>query len=46
MHIQNRRCDNLIEKTAMTLDDDIVTAMLLAVQRVNLELSVKRALNW
>ena len=42
----NRRCDNLIEKTAATLDDDIVALMLLAVQRSNLEeLSVKVALN-
>ena len=42
----NRRCDNLIEKAAATLDDDIVALMLLAVQRSNLEeLSVKVALN-
>jgi hypothetical protein len=45
MHMQNRRCDDLIEKTAATLNDDIVTLMLLAVQRGNLELSVKVALN-
>ena len=46
MHIQNRRCDDLIEKTAATLNDDIIALMLLAVQRSNLELSVKSALNW
>jgi hypothetical protein len=43
--MQNRRCDDLIEKTAATLNDDIVTLMFLAVQRGNLELSVKVALN-
>ena len=45
MHVRNRRCDDLIEKTAATLNDDIVALMLLAVQRGNLELSVKTALN-
>jgi hypothetical protein len=45
MHMQNRRCDDLIEKTAATLNEDIITLMLLAVQRDNLELSVKIALN-
>ena len=45
MHIQNRRCDDLIEKTVATLNDDVVASLLLAVQRSNLELSVKSALN-
>ncbi|KAI9452691.1 hypothetical protein BJY52DRAFT_1418599 [Lactarius psammicola] len=45
MHRQNMRCDELIEKTAAALDEDIVALMLLAVQRNNLELSVKIALN-
>jgi len=44
MHRQNRHCDDLIEKTAVALNDDIVTLMLLAVQKGNLELSVKTAL--
>ena len=44
MQVQNRSCDDLIKKTAATLDDDIVALMLLAVQRSNLELSVKIAL--
>ena len=44
MHIQNRRCDDLIEKTVATLNDDIIVSMLLAVQRSNLELSVRSAL--
>jgi hypothetical protein len=45
MHRQNRSCNDLIEKTAAALNKDIVTLMLLAVQRGNLELSVKTALN-
>jgi hypothetical protein len=44
MNRQNRRCDDLIEKTAVALNDDIVALMLLAVQKGNLELSVKIAL--
>ena len=43
--MQNRRCDDLIEKTAGTLTVDTVSLMLLAVQRGNLEMSVKIALN-
>ena len=39
------RCDELIEKTAAALNDDIVALMLLAVERGNVELSVKLALN-
>ena len=46
MHRENARCNDLIEKTAAALDNDIVALMLLAVQRDNLELSVKVALNW
>ena len=45
MHIQNRRCEELIEKTATALNDDVVALMLLAVQRDSLEFSVKIALN-
>ncbi|KAH9163053.1 GTP-binding protein [Lactarius sanguifluus] len=41
---QNRRCDDLIEKTAAALNGDTVILMLLAVQKGNLELSVKTAL--
>jgi hypothetical protein len=37
-------CDSLVEKTAATLNEDTVGLMLLAVQRGNLELSVKTAL--
>lgn len=45
MHRQNAHCDDLIEKTAIALNEDVVTLMLLAVQKGNLELSVKVALN-
>ena len=37
-------CDNLIEATAVTLNEDVVALMLLAVQKDNLGLSVKLAL--
>ncbi|KAH9001816.1 hypothetical protein EDB86DRAFT_2801321 [Lactarius hatsudake] len=45
MHRQNRRCDDLIEKTAAALNEDTVALMLLTVQKGNLQLSVKTALN-
>ena len=45
MHRQNGHCDDLIEKTAAALNEDAVALMLLAVQKGNLELSVKVALN-
>ena len=45
MHMQARHCNDLIEKTAAELNDNIIALMLLSVQRANLELSVKSALN-
>jgi hypothetical protein len=45
MHKQRGHCGDLLEKTAGALDKDIVALMLLAVQRDNLVLSVKVALN-
>ena len=39
------RCDDLVEQTAGALNEDVVALMLLAVQRGNLELSVKTALS-
>jgi hypothetical protein len=44
MHMQKSRCNDLIEKTAAALNQDIVALMLLAVQRDNIQLSVKAAL--
>ena len=45
MNLKDSHCDELIEKTAAALNEDVVALMLLAVQRSNLELSVKTALN-
>ncbi|KAN0137575.1 hypothetical protein V8E53_004626, partial [Lactarius tabidus] len=44
MNEKDSRCDSLIEKTAGALNEDGITLMLLAVQKGNLELSVKMAL--
>ena len=45
MHMRDSRCNGLIEKTAAVLNEDVVALMLLAVQRGNLALSIKTALN-
>ncbi|KAH9011199.1 hypothetical protein EDB84DRAFT_1279257 [Lactarius hengduanensis] len=45
MHVQDMRCDDLIETTAAALNEDTVGLMLLAVQRNNLRSCVKTALN-
>ena len=45
MHKEESCCDTLIEKTVEALNEDVVVLMLLAVQRGNLELSVKTALS-
>ena len=46
MHMNGSCCSNLIEKTAAALNDDAVMLMLVAVQRNNVELSVKFAWKW
>ena len=43
MHKQGQ-CTDLIDKTANELGNDVVTLMLVAVQKDNLELSVKHAI--
>ena len=43
MHIPGSHCGDLIEKTAAALNEDAVMLMLVAVQRNNVELSVKFA---
>ena len=43
MHLKGSPCGNLVEKTATALNDEAVLLMLLAVQRGNVELSVKEA---
>jgi hypothetical protein len=45
MHMKESNCGGLIEKTAVALNEDVVGLMLLAVQKGNLELSVKTALD-
>ena len=39
-------CGNLVDKTAAALNDEVVLLMLLAVQKGNVELSVKLAWRW
>ena len=46
MHKPDQRCTDLIEVTANALSEGVVTLMLMAVQRDNLELSVKKAVEW
>ena len=46
MHKHNERCTELIEATANALSGGTVALMLIAVQRDNLELSVKKAVEW
>ena len=43
MHTNDSNCGDLIEKTAAALNNDAVMLMLLAVQKNNVELSVKTA---
>ena len=43
MHEKGGQCGDLVEKTAGALNEDAVMLMLLAVQRGNVELSVKTA---
>ena len=44
MHKHGQRCAGLIEMTADALSDSAVALMLVAVQRDNLELSIKAAI--
>jgi len=46
MHRAGERCTELIEKTASELSNGIVSLMLLAVQKDNLELSINYAVQW
>ena len=43
MHKRDQKCTELIEKTATELSGSGVALMLLAVQKDNLELSIKQA---
>jgi hypothetical protein len=46
MHKSGQRCTDLLEKTANSLSSSSVAIMLLAVQRDNLELNIKQAVQW
>ena len=46
MQKDGQRCADLIETTADALDSSVVTLMFAAVQRDNLELSIKQAIKW
>jgi hypothetical protein len=46
MHRTDQKCSDLIEVTANALSGGVVALMLMAVQRDNLELSVKQAIEW
>ena len=46
MQKPGQRCTGLIEVTANALNSDAVQLMLVAVQRGNLELSIKQAIRW
>ena len=43
MHVTGNHCTELLEKTANALNDCVINVMLLAVQKGNLELSIKLA---
>jgi len=46
MHEPGQGCTDLIEKTADALSGETVALMLMAVQKDNLELSIKYAIKW
>ena len=46
MHKPGQKCSELIEVTANALSGEAVALMLMAVQRDNLELSAKQAIEW
>ena len=46
MHMPGKRVNDLIELTADTLSGGVVALMLMAVQKDNLELSIKQAVKW
>ena len=46
MHVATQKCTDLIEATANALSGGVVGLMLMAVQRDNLELNIKKAVEW
>ena len=43
MHKVESRCDSLLEETVKALNEDVLVLMLLAVQKTDLELSIRTA---
>jgi hypothetical protein len=46
MHKTGQRCAELIEKTADALGNGVLSLMLIAVQKDNLDLSINQAIKW
>jgi hypothetical protein len=46
MHNPGQRCTALLEKTADALSSNVVSLMLLSVQKDNLELNINLAVKW
>ena len=46
MHKHDQPCTDLIEVTANALSEGVVALMLMAIQRDNLELNIKKAVEW
>jgi hypothetical protein len=46
MHKPGQRCADLIYKTANALSSSVVTLMLLAVQKDNLQVNIYQAVKW
>ena len=46
MHKEGQRCMELIETTANALYSGAVALILLSIQKDNLELNIKRAVEW
>ena len=46
MHKPGRRCADLIEKTADALDSGVLSLVLMALQKDNMELNINRAIKW
>ena len=40
------RCHALLQETAEALNEDVLALMLLAVQKTDLELSIRKAVKW
>ena len=46
MHKEGQQCTELIERTANALNSGVVALILLSVQQDNLELNIKKAIEW